>query len=602
MSNAKTWIGFVGLAVLAHFDLRAQSSDPIVFSANNSADYSTTIAQGSLFVVFGFSLGPATLVQVSTFPLPNMLSGTSVTVTSGASTLNYPMVYASNGQVAAILPSNTPVGPASVTVAIFGETDPNGYSTTPITVAESSTGLYTSTESGLGAGIFTTPGGTLETFSHSAKPGDVVTAWATGLGPIRSPDNILPTSFPNFPNVQVWVAGQSAQVLYAGRSGCCAALDQIDFMVPAVANGCNVPVVVVSGGSSSNTVTLPVSASGGTCTDSGPSVPASILTKADAGQPVKVAAIAIGPIVFGNRAAAQEALAKRLSRAFHTRVSEADAARLMRAYAANNPRAIRRAMFKYASRWKALDARTKASIIVQIGQTQEGAAAFFGLFGSEGTAAMIGSAQLPVAGSCIVLPKSYPSGVGSVSSGLDAGPSLSLTGAAGSVTLKEIFNRNGQYHAAFAASVTGSNVPLGSYTISGSGGNDVGAFSAKIIVASHLAISNKPSLATIDRTQPLTVTWTGGVAGNYVLIGAYAPSNGPSGISMGNPFFACTEDAGKGAFTIPSYILSAVNATGNAKGVLAITPNPLSNQIAIPGIDLAYFIDGSNDTTNVTFR
>lgn len=595
-------LGFVSSAVLVPSDVRAQSSDPIVFSANNSADYSTTIAQGSLFVVFGNSLGPATLVQVSTFPLPNVLSGTSVTVTSGSTTLNCPMVYASAGQAAAILPSNTPAGPAIVTVAFNGQTDPYGYSATPIAVTESSAGIYTTSQSGLGPGIFTTTGGALKSFSNSAKPGEIVTAWATGLGPISGPDNNLPTSYPDFPNVQVWVGGQSAQVAYAGRSGCCAALDQIDFTVPAVANGCNVPVVVVSGGNASNTVTLPVSASGGTCTDSGPTLPTSILTKAAAGQPVKVAAIAIGPLVFGNRATAQEVLSKRLSKVFHTRVSEADAARLMRAYAARNPRAIRRAMFKYASRWRSLDARTKASIIVQLGQTQEGAAAFFGMFGSEGVAAMIGSAQLPVPGSCIVLPKAFPSGLSAVSAGLDAGASLFLTGPAGSVTLKEIFDRTGQYHAVFASSISGPNVPSGSYTISGSGGKDIGAFSATITVGTHLAISNKSSLSIINRAQPLTVTWTGGVAGNYVLIGGYAPPIASASVSVANAFFACSEDAGKATFTIPSYILSSVNATANAKGVVAISPNPLSNQITIPGIDLAYFIDGSSDSANVTFQ
>jgi hypothetical protein len=45
-----------------------------------------------------------------------------------------------------------------------------------------------------------------------------------------------------------------------------------------------------------------------------------------------------------------------------------------------------------------------------------------------------------------------------------------------------------------------------------------------------------------------------------------------------------------------------MDATANGKGVLAVLPHPLSNQITIPGIDLAYFIDGSSDTLNVTFK
>jgi len=601
-----SFIRFLCLATLVPSGLRAQASPPPVpGSVNNSASYGTTIAQGSLFVVFGYSLGPAKLVQISSYPLPTVVAGTTVTVKSGSTTFNCPMVYTSDGQVAAILPSTTPAGPATLTVAYNGRTDPGGYSTIQFTVAKSSFGVYTTSSRGVGPGIFTALDNSLKTFAASAKPGEVVTVWGTGLGAISGPDSVVPATFPSFPNVQVWVGGQSAQIIYAGRSGCCAAVDQIAFVVPPVADGCNVPVTVVSGGVSSNTVALPVSAAGETCSDSGPSLPASVLTKALAGQPVKVAAIAIGPAAVGNSAALRQTVAHRLSTALHTRVSEADADRLMRAYAARNTRAIRTAMIKYASRWKALDGRTKTDIIVQLGQTQEGAAALFGSFSKEGLGTAIGSAQIPVAGACVFLAPNYPSGLGSASVGLDAGLSLLLTGAAGSFTMKQTVK--GQYHVLFGPSPAGPTIPTGAYTISGSGGKDVGGFSGTITVGGHPAIANKSSLATVDRTQPLTVTWTGGVAGKYVLIGGHTPNAHPNGGYVNGGYvpqanFACVEDGGKGTFTIPNYILSSMSATANAKGVLVISPHPLSNQIAIPGIDLAYFMDGSSDSVNVTFK
>ena len=61
----------------------------------------------------------------------------------------------------------------------------------------------------------------------------------------------------------------------------------------------------------------------------------------------------------------------------------------------------------------------------------------------------------------------------------------------------------GQYQVLFPSSVAGPNIPLGTYTVSGTGGKDIGAFSTSVTVASHLAISNKASLATFDPTQPL---------------------------------------------------------------------------------------------------
>jgi hypothetical protein len=92
------------------------------------------------------------------------------------------------------------------------------------------------------------------------------------------------------------------------------------------------------------------------------------------------------------------------------------------------------------------------------------------------------------------------------------------------------------------------------------------------------------------------------VPGKYVLIGGYTPNTNANGGDAPNAYFACAADGGAGTFTIPAYILSSMNATASGKGVLAISPHPLSNQITIPGIDLAYFIDGSSDSVNVTFK
>src|SRR5262245_35496918 len=49
-----------------------------------------SVAQGSIIVIFGNNLGPANIVQVSSFPLPTAagLAGTSVTITIGGTTLN----------------------------------------------------------------------------------------------------------------------------------------------------------------------------------------------------------------------------------------------------------------------------------------------------------------------------------------------------------------------------------------------------------------------------------------------------------------------------------------------------------------------------------
>jgi hypothetical protein len=247
-------------------------------------------------------------------------------------------------------------------------------------------------------------------------------------------------------------------------------------------------------------------------------------------------------------------------------------------------------MAKYASQWKALDARTKASLIARISVAQESISADFGSFSSETATAAVASAQFPPLGECMVLSGAYPFGLGSVGAGLDAGSSLMLTGAAGSLTLKQ--TNKGEYQALFGTSVAGPNIPLGTYTISGTGGKDVGAFSATVTIANHLAISNKSSLAPVSLTQPLTVNWTGGTAGNDILIGGgstHAPHS----------YFACAADGGAGTFTIPAFILASINPTAN--GIIWISPHPLANPITIPGLDAAYFADASSDSLNAAF-
>jgi uncharacterized protein (TIGR03437 family) len=66
----------------------------------------TGMALGSMFVIFGSGLGPVTLQQVSSYPLPTTqgLGGTSVTVTVAGTTVPCIMIYTLSTQVAAVLP------------------------------------------------------------------------------------------------------------------------------------------------------------------------------------------------------------------------------------------------------------------------------------------------------------------------------------------------------------------------------------------------------------------------------------------------------------------------------------------------------------------
>ena len=267
-------------------------SAPGVFAANpaiaasgvkNAASYSNpalpngAIAQGSIFNVFGSNMGPASLAYASSLPLPTTLSGTQVSVTVNGSTVQCFMIYTSAGQVAAILPSVTPVGTGTITVSYNGAAS----ATQPIKVAASSFGIFTINQQGGGQAVVQDANYKFNSATFAFQPGETVVLWGTGLGPISGSDANTPPSG-NIPgiDVTVYVGGVPAAVTYAGRSGY-SGDDQVAFTIPFGVSGCSVPVgVYVSGASGSNTVvsnfTTIAVGSGTTCSSNGlPPSPAS---------------------------------------------------------------------------------------------------------------------------------------------------------------------------------------------------------------------------------------------------------------------------------------------------------------------------------------
>jgi len=472
----------------------------------------------------------------------------------------------------------------------------NGQATlfpTQFNVAPSSVGIYTLGSSGLGPGVFTAQNGSVKTFAASAQSGDIITAWATGLGPVSGPEDTVPASFPNFADVEVFVGTQAAKVIYAGRSGCCVGLDQISFDVPSGLSGCYVPVAVRSGGIVSNFVSIAIQGSGGACSDTAPTLPVSVMNKAMAGQSLNAAALAAGPVsvMRGLGFDVHLYLAAQLSKLLHTPVSELEVAMLLRAAQTHNQRALARAILKYGAAWKALDPRARAAVQTLLSEKQEGAVADFGQFNSPAVVAQALGGLFPSQGTCTTLP---PELGARSASGLDAGNSLALSGPAGSWTLAP--SRAGEYQALFGSTLVGPNLPSGTYSLTSAGGAGVSAFSAALHVGGSVVWSNKAAISAIDRNQPLTVTWSGGTIPGYVLVGGYVDSN-----TVGLVGFICSEDTAKAAFTIPSFILSLLPAATSGGGMF-ISPHPLSQPVTIPGMDLAYFMDGSSDAKSVVFQ
>lgn len=230
----------------------------------NSSLPNGKLAQGVLFIAFGQGMGPASIERANAFPLPTTLAGTSVSVTVGGVTKPCIMLYSLAGQVAAILPSDVPTGNGTMVLTY------NGVSSAPlaITVVTRAFGAFALNQGGSGPGVFLDPfTSTANSLTTAANPGAPWDIWGSGLGAVTGDEAAgpLPGDITDA-DVKVFFGSVEAQVVYRGRSGCCAGVDQIRVIVPAV-SGCYVPVYILVDGVISNFVSMSVAEAGSTCSN-----------------------------------------------------------------------------------------------------------------------------------------------------------------------------------------------------------------------------------------------------------------------------------------------------------------------------------------------
>jgi uncharacterized protein (TIGR03437 family) len=480
------------------------------------------IAQGSIFSIFGQGLGPTTLTKVSGFPLLPTLAGVSVQVIQGNTIVNALPVVVTANQVNAIMPSNAPLGRVAIQVTYNSVTS----NTTAATVAANSFGVFATNSGGFGPGILynfvAQNNQPLNSLVQTAAPGQVITLWGTGLGPV-SADNVAPTPGDLATPVEIFVGGVLASKQYSGRSPCCAGVDQIVFTVPADAPlGCYVPVQIRTAGTVlSNAVTMAIQKGGGPCSDPGN---------------------AIAPLF--------------------AKGGKLGAAILIRE------------MFRTDVDTSQPTDNTYDKVMISL-RSAPGGALFFN---SALSAPPLGACTMySVAGRSLIL--NMPALLGGVGSELDAGPAITITG-----TSPVSLNRNPL--SPFYYAVLGTDDPdLGASTlvfnaatptqISAPGGAGVGAFQVAVPPAVQVNWLNRLQIETIDRAQPLTVTWSPAGLQNTTMV--IAGSNYDL-LTNTTGTFICAASPAAGSFAVPSYILEAIlpssNNFGGSFGVLALAAVP----------------------------
>lgn len=476
----------------------AAAAQPIISTGGilNAASYSLSglpnsgIAQGSMFLVFGSKLGPAALSQVSVFPLPITLAGTSMKVTVNGVTLVVPMVYTLASQICGILPSSTPVGTGSLTVTYNDQTS----APATIKVVRTAVGIFSVNQKGSGPGVLqnvnTETDRPVNTVINSAKPGQAMILWAVGLGPITGDDATGIFAGQLDVDTQVWVGNKQANILYKGRSGCCSGIDQIVFTVPDDAiDACHVPVVVRTGNVVSNYVSMAIARRGGAC-------------DAD------TAAIQMaGTVKFGEIGLTR--IITEISLSGFTLPFTSDTAS--------------GSFGKYdLARYVASQSSYEVGYCTSY------------LFNGTDYLGATDPVTPDILDAGPALNITGPKGVKKLSKGTDGSYSVSLAGAplpGGTSAGPDYLN-------------------AGAYTVDngtgGTGANAVGPFKAAITLGPVLKWDNKASIVSIDRQKDLEVTWSGGDPDGFVNI------VGGSVVSTFGAAFVCREKASAGRFTIPS--------------------------------------------------
>jgi uncharacterized protein (TIGR03437 family) len=266
------WLSIFAIVLAARGSAQPQIAANGVLNAASNALVgwpNSSIAQGSIFSIYGSNLGPSSSPALA-YPLKTTLGGVSVQISSGGSTFNAIPIFVGPTQINAILPGSTPAGTATLTVDYTGQTS----NLVSFQVIASSFGIFGANSTGTGVGIITGTNYQLYSLKSPANPGNVATIWGTGIGASPGDDGTAPPKQVDMPNLSlsVYVGTQAAAVLYRGRGGFTGE-DQINFVVPAGITGCYVPVAVEIGNIVSNFVTMPIAPAGQSCPDPVPPIP-----------------------------------------------------------------------------------------------------------------------------------------------------------------------------------------------------------------------------------------------------------------------------------------------------------------------------------------
>ncbi len=271
--------GASGVGVV--FSYTVGSPSPLsITGVKNAADYTATVAPGSIAAAFGNFLLPSPEGD-SGLPLAMNLEGLSLPwsstcapPSSGAMVRpaiviggDAPLYYVSGGQVNLQIPWEMPPDTtgqlnwnSTIAAMLYGEVSP----AKTITVAQFAPAIFTINSQGTGPGAILDSNCQLVDPSNPAAAGSFILIYCTGLGPVTDQPSTgqpaLSTPLSRTTTMPVvTIGGAPATVSFSGLAPGFVGLYQVNAQVPAglASNGAT-PVVISIGGAISNTVTTAI--------------------------------------------------------------------------------------------------------------------------------------------------------------------------------------------------------------------------------------------------------------------------------------------------------------------------------------------------------
>jgi trimeric autotransporter adhesin len=245
--------------------LRLANAAPVISAAGilNGASFSYgPVSPGEIISLFGSAIGPPAPSYL-TLTNPRLVANSLAGVTVFFDGIPAPLLYASAGQVNAVVPHS--IAGESTTQL---QTEYLGVLSNPVTlpVADTSPGVFSIGGSGSGPGaILNDVDESVNSALNPAAPGDWVSIFATGAG-VTTPSGVdgfvasPPLATPSA-QVSVTIGGVPCQLNFAGAApGLVTGVWQINAQVPAgITPGPSIPIQVKIGTASSPpTVTLAV--------------------------------------------------------------------------------------------------------------------------------------------------------------------------------------------------------------------------------------------------------------------------------------------------------------------------------------------------------